>query len=318
MRKLRRFLRSTFSRTTAAASAPPPAWSIGILAGKDPLSLAERADAPNPAFRHHDVTDRRVSMVADPFLHPHGGRWYLFYEMLDLDLGRGVISWAASDDTRRWEYGGLALEEPFHLSYPYVFAHGGSIWMIPETKEAREIRLYEAVEFPRRWRLRKALLQGKFRDSSIVHYEDRWWLFVADGAYSLAIFHADDLLGEWRRHSKRIIYRHDKLRGRPGGRVICHEGKLIRFAQDARGGYGHQLGAFMIDTLTPRTFAEHALPGQPILAPGGSGWRAVGMHHLDAHLLSDGSWIAAVDGAGYPNAADEAGDASAAAATRTA
>jgi hypothetical protein len=37
------------------------------------------------------------------------------------------------------EFLGTALEEPFHLSYPYVFRHQNRAYMIPETSGLREV-----------------------------------------------------------------------------------------------------------------------------------------------------------------------------------
>jgi len=34
----------------------------------------------------------------------------------------------------------------------------------------------------------------------------------------------------------------------------------------------------------------------PILRASGAGWNAAGMHHLDAHEVASGRWVAAVDG----------------------
>jgi hypothetical protein len=59
--------------------------------------------------------------------------------------------------------------------------------------------------------------------------------------------------------------------------------------------YGTDVRAFEVTEVTTRTYQERGL-NQPILEPSGSGWNACGMHHVDAHLLSDGSWIASVDG----------------------
>jgi len=33
-----------------------------------------------------------------------------------------------------------------------------------------------------------------------------------------------------------------------------------------------------------------------VLSPGESPWNGRSMHHLDAHPLADGSWVACVDG----------------------
>ncbi|MDE1145024.1 MAG: hypothetical protein PW843_00180 [Azospirillaceae bacterium] len=45
----------------------------------------------------------------------------------------------------------------------------------------------------------------------------------------------------------------------------------------------------------------------PILGPVGSGGNGKGMHHVDAHCLMPGWWIAAVDGLELPGDAARAG-----------
>ena len=54
----------------------------------------------------------------------------------------------------------MVLEEQFHLSYPYIFEHEDRVYMIPETNEANEIRLYQAVDFPLIWELKQVLMQN--------------------------------------------------------------------------------------------------------------------------------------------------------------
>jgi hypothetical protein len=61
------------------------------------------------------------------------------------------------------------------------------------------------------------------------------------------------------------------------------------------------LRGFEVLKLTPHDFAERELHESPLLTPGGSGWRAVGMHTLDPHEWENGSWIGAVDGLGFLN-----------------
>jgi hypothetical protein len=78
--------------------------------------------------------------------------------------------------------------------------------------------------------------------------------------------------------------------------VLRLDGKLIRFAQDCIPRYGTRLQAVEMTELSRRRYAERICSANPILTPAGEGWNSVGMHHLDAHPLSDGTWIACVDG----------------------
>jgi hypothetical protein len=77
--------------------------------------------------------------------------------------------------------------------------------------------------------------------------------------------------------------------------VVRDGDRIYRFAQDCQERYGVAVRAFEILALTPETYQERPVGGDPMLAGSGSGWTAEGMHHVDAHLLDDGSWIACVD-----------------------
>src|SRR5512145_1109950 len=118
-------------------------FAIGILEGPSPLALTAR-DGVNPVLSRKSVTDVHAAFVADPFMLKEGDRWHMFFEVLVVrgDERKGEIGHATSRDGIRWEYGGIVLSEPFHLSYPHVFRHGADHYLVPETRLARSVRLY--------------------------------------------------------------------------------------------------------------------------------------------------------------------------------
>lgn len=284
---------------------PPPApqqrlrnkWSIGIFAGPNPLALKPAHGISQPVLTARDVTDVRAHTVADPFLIRRDGRWYLFFEVLNGSVDRGEIAYATSDTGLSWTYGAVVLREPFHLSYPHILAWRDEIYMIPETRQAESVRLYRAEEFPRRWKCIATLLRGRYADTTVVRHRERWWLFAQRGLDELRLFSNANLTGEWQEHVASPLWPGNRRRTRPGGRIIVHDGRLLRFAQDGWPSYGSRLLAFEIDRLDEQTYAEHEVAESPLLRASGSGWNAVGMHHLDAVQRDDGSWLAAVDGA---------------------
>jgi hypothetical protein len=85
-------------------------------------------------------------------------------------------------------------------------------------------------------------------------------------------------------------------RARLAGRVLKLDNKLIRFAQDCVPQYGSRVRAFDVLDLTTNSYTEVENAASPILQPGGEGWNALGMHHVDAHQQPDSSWLACVDG----------------------
>lgn len=274
-------------------------WSIGIYTGNSPFAL--RPAPNNPVLTNTDVTDVQAEFVADPFMLHSDGRWYMFFEVLDRESQRGVIALATSGDGFTWTYQQVVLVETFHLSYPYVFEWQHEWYMIPETLGTSAVCLYKAVEFPTRWSRQQNLLEGAHADPSIVRYDDLWWLFTCTMPYQhdvLRLYFARDLDGPWKEHPRSPIVVSDKSRARPAGRILQLDRHLIRFAQDCVPHYGTRVRAFEISKLTRDAYVEAEHPSSPILGPSGEGWNATGMHHVDAHLQTDGDrgWIACVDG----------------------
>lgn len=268
-------------------------WSIAIYKGDSPYRLSPAAQVPN--LTRASITDVPTTFVADPFML----RGCMFFEVLRSDSNKGVIAMAASENGLDWNYRQIVLTEEFHLSYPYVFEWQGAVYMIPETLGANAVCLYQADEFPTRWSLKARLIDGQHADPSIVRFADRWWLFSCSTPYqhdTLRLYFADELTGPWREHPKSPIIRNDKSRARPAGRILTFDDKLIRFAQDCGPRYGSRVRAFDVIELTTTHYVEVENPASPILQPNGAGWNALGMHHVDAHQQTDGSWLACVDG----------------------
>ena len=277
-------------------------FSIAIVTADSPLALRAAASTASAALTWQHVTDVPAAFVADPFLCRDRGRWYLYFEVMNLLTRRGEIAVAVSDDdAATWEYQRIILAEPWHLSYPYVFDWEGTHYMIPESGQKRAVCLYRAAPFPDRWQCVANLLEGdRYADSSIFRYQDSWWLFTYTGVDPaqpvLRLFCADELFGPWREHPASPIRTCDPRYARPAGRVIDVGGTLIRFAQDSYPVYGRRVFAHAITTLTRSEYADELVGDGPVLDAGTQPWNQDGMHHIDAHLRADGSWIACVDG----------------------
>lgn len=285
---------------------PPPAdkalWSIGLYSGASPLALGPDDAIRNPILAREAVTDVSAAFVADPFLFHREQSWYLFFEVLNRQNRRGEIGLATSPDLATWRYQRIVLREPFHLSYPQVFGWQGEIYMVPETHQTKTIRLYRADPFPDRWSLVHTLISGRpFADTTLFRHADRWWLFTETNPDvkhdTLRLYFADDLFGRWTEHPASPIVHGDPCNARPAGSVTSNDGTLIRYAQICAPRYGLGVNAFEISQLTDVAYQERPIGSQPFLAGTGGGWNEARMHHVNAHRLESGRWIAAVDGA---------------------
>jgi hypothetical protein len=156
------------------------------------------------------------------------------------------------------------LEEPYHLSNPFVFEHDEQLFLIPESAKNRSVDLYRCVSFPDKWERWETLLKDVHAVDTTVHfYQGKWWLFTNirehEGGSSnddLFLFYSDVLQrGEWKAHPGNPIVS-DVTRARPAGNIFEHEGKLYRPAQDCSIRYGYGMRIQEILTMSESEYLE--------------------------------------------------------------
>lgn len=275
-------------------------WTVRIGRARTPWDAQAATATSAVILTRADVTDLHAAFVADPFLLRHDGRWLLFVEVQDRLTMQGCIGLATSTDATRWSWQGVVLREPFHLSYPCVFIHDDTLFMVPESTASGAVRLYRAVDGPTRWRHVDDLVRGPaLADATPVHHDDHWYLFVetSSGAThdELRLFHAARLRGPWVEHPSSPLVDGDPAIARPAGRPLSVDGRLYRLAQNCTTDYGVGVVAREITRLTPDGYDESPTT-LPVLAKGGQGWRRNGMHHLSAQRVAAGDWLIATDG----------------------
>lgn len=271
-------------------------WSIGIYEGDSLSNLKSNKDITNPVLTYKDVTDIDARFVADPFGISTNGQIDMFMEVLNEKTNLGEIGYAHSIDGEKWEYKKIIIKEPFHLSYPYVFESKNKYYLIPESSEDLSVRLYESVDYPKKWKYIGNLISGyPYLDPSIFRYEGHWWLFVSINNNSLNLYHSDNLHEGWKPHPSNPIVKMNGHKARSAGRVIVNGNKIIRLAQDCESYYGKQVFAYEIIKLNELEYEERKFSEKPLISESGKGWNAKGMHHIDI-VSMDKKWIALVDG----------------------
>ncbi len=191
---------------------------------------------------------------ADPFPIVVDGKMHLFVEEYDMSLGKGLIS-VSMLTSGGFERPKPVLETPYHLSYPHVFEHEGTIWMIPESLQSRTVDLYRATSFPGGWVHEATLLQDiEASDATICRHGGLWWMFAATRSWlgsnwdTLSVFWASELTGPWQPHAGNPILV-DHRCARPAGEFFRRDGALWRPVQDCSDGYGSGLAFCRIDAL---------------------------------------------------------------------
>ena len=220
---------------------------------------------------------------ADPFPFHAAGAHYIFFEELPFSARKAHISMVCVDRDGRVSKPVRVLERDYHLSYPFLVVHRGALYMIPESAGNRSVDLYRCVEFPDRWKLERTLLQGFACFDATVHRErDRWWMFAnvaEDGAHpddELHLFHADDLLGEWRAHPRNPV-KSDVRCARPAGRLYREGDALMRPAQIGVPLYGSGISLNRVMRLSLQDYAEEEVAR--IVPPPGD--RVLGLHTVN-------------------------------------
>lgn len=265
--------------------------------GRRHWNIALRHDAGPIDLAHFDLADYAPLPVdpstfyADPFVVARDGRHHLFAEACPYETGKGVIVCAevgADGAPGPWR---TVLERPWHLSYPYVFEHGGETWLMPESSARGGVEIYRAAQFPDRWELAHKLLDGlAIVDATLFEHDGRLWLLggVATAGGSdwdeLFAWHAPALAGPWAAHALNPI-KSDCRSARPGGRPLRLGGRLIRPAQRCERAYGEALVWLEIRALTPNAFEEVEI----------AEWRAAGPDRSGPHSADLSTALRAID-----------------------
>ena len=195
---------------------------------------------------------------ADPHVFEHNNVTYVFAELYDRLLRRGVIGYCTltANGASSWT---VALKMPFHLSYPHLFSHNGSVYMIPESYVANEITVYRALSFPDKWKKIKVLKSNYCAvDSTILHKDDKHYLLT------LRFEEPDEKLMLYSFNNKELSENGfcvavNDPNSRPAGQFFTHSGNLIRPAQDCTESYGCALNFYKVTKIDSSSYEEELM-----------------------------------------------------------
>lgn len=265
-----------------------PHWRCGWrhLDGPDLIDLRRHPDAGWTV-----LPDDGARFYADPFPIAVAGSTHVFVEEFPHATGKAIISAVRFGPNGPEGTPVPVLEEAHHLSYPFVFARAGAVWMVPESSAAGTVDLYRATRFPGGWVKEATLLSGVVAsDATLVEHGGRWWMFATvrdaapgappgSGSFhdALHLWSAPDFRGPYTPHPANPVLV-DPAVARPAGRIVRRGGSLIRPVQDCAGGYGLALGLARIDRLDPEGFAQTVVAR---IGPGAA-WPGSRLHTVNA------------------------------------
>ncbi len=252
-------------------------WALGVVDYPLP-DLVD--DMPGPRVRWLEPPPGEF--LADPMVLPsHGPSAVVLAEAYPFRERRGRI--IAIDIGRDCRATKTVLDLPWHLSYPFLFRHGGDIFCLPEMHEARRAQLFRADPFPDRWVEGPVLLEDfPAVDATLYHDGERFWLFCTSQDdlpnAKLHLFHSEHLDTGWRPHPGNPV-RCDLRNSRPAGPLFGHGGALWRPTQDCSITYGGAIVFNRVLELSPTSFREEAVAR---LEPDSTGPYPHGLHTICA------------------------------------
>jgi len=232
------------------------------------ILMYDLSDTISTSFwRFKKIMPPRDRFWTDPHVFFKDDTYYIFIEEYLFKKKKGHISLIEMQQSGKYSDPVIVLEEPFHLSYPHIFEHNGTLFMIPETQQAHSINLYECTGFPTEWKQRKTLIDSVDAvDSTILFHKNKWWLFTniaePEGTIDfneLFLFYSDDLLsGDWHSHPMNPVIS-DVKRARSGGKILKENNTLYRPSQCGTPYYGYGIKLNEIVTLTEKDYREREI-----------------------------------------------------------
>ena len=235
---------------------------ISILISKD-YAIGYRFNNDNNEFNIHKEIPFKVLMpgkcewYADPFPIIHNGKHYIFVEIMKKENKRkGVLGVTCIEDGEGFFH--EILSEPFHLSYPNVFKYNDKFFMIPETNQANQIRLYECVNFPNKWELKAILMED-------ICCADTSLYFSQEGIFCETL---DQITGDNRllfldmaKYQMREIdsSQSNFVNRRPGGNFINYKNGTYHALQNCEKAYGKYLHIAKVDSFNENGLTEHEI-----------------------------------------------------------
>lgn len=234
-----------------------------------------------------EIKNIKGMYLGDPFLFKNDNVNYLFAEEYDINKKKGhIVSFQLSKYNNTYIRQGTILKEKFHLSFPFVFRDNKKIYMIPESNEKKDIRLYECLEFPHKWKLKKVLIKNIKALDTIIFKKNKLWFLITstttDTSYPtnrINIFYSTNglLTEKWIRSKSPISY-FNKENARNAG-LIKLKNKFFRINQiSSFNVYGHKIQINKILDINKDKYKEKKL--KEISISYFNKKKILGTHHL--------------------------------------
>lgn len=198
-------------------------------------------------WRYQKMVPPKDRFWADPHIIYKNEHYYIFIEELLYATKKGHISVIQMDQKGNYSRPETVLDQPYHLSYPYVFEYENTCYMIPESKQNKTIELYKCIDFPEKWEFQMNLMENiEAVDATPFYHGGKWWLFAncieEKGTSSwdeLYLYSSEDLLSQdWKPHKNNPVVS-DCKSSRPAGKIFVEGNRIYRPSQNCSVRYGY-------------------------------------------------------------------------------
>jgi hypothetical protein len=207
----------------------------------------------------------RGEFWADPFLFNYKDISYVFFENYSYKTKRGKISCGKIVDYKIVDVVDVLVRD-YHLSFPFIFAEEGAIYLMPETNENNRLEIYKCVDFPCQWEIYSTAFEGEMVADAVLHTDKdkQRWLFINKGIETsntlqneLYIYKIESLkLKNLQPHKQNPVLI-DSRTARNAGAIFEFENQLYRPSQrNIEGIYGRALNINKIEKLTINEYVE--------------------------------------------------------------
>lgn len=223
-------------------------WNIATCPNN--LSLNESEELVARFFKEIPIPEK-YNFYADPFYSEDGNKLRL--EALDNRTGLGDIIEVESENYSNQR----VLLSGEHFSYPYSFMHDGVEYLLPEVASHSAQYLIAASKIDEKHYL-KGLEDKRIVDATLFVKDGKTYLFFGENKTAHTILNlwiSDSPFGEFKPHPMSPVVISPSV-ARMGGKIINHEGKLLRFGQNNSGEYGESISVMHITDLSDNDYKE--------------------------------------------------------------
>lgn len=269
---------ATFNDAQGVSSAGPTAGAVSELLrwARSKIESLFTFDQWHIGLAHRSFHDVLKCGLPDEISWAPAPRWGVFYaDPMGVEVADGMKvlcerydHWVGKGDICAFDYSAGkgwsktasdAIDEPFHLSYPYVLQTGDLKVCLPESCEAGSASAYPitadgAISITEK----KRFINFEIADPTLIEHEGLWYLFGAEAReaqHALRIWYADSVEGPWTPHPANPV-KCDVQTARPAGPLVRLNGKLYRPSQDSTYSYGSACNIMEVVELSPTSFNE--------------------------------------------------------------